>query len=329
MAAGNGITVKPSEHAPAAAELIRSMMAESFSTDDVAVVLGDAETSKELIDPGFDKVFFTGSPDVGSMVAQRAAARHSDVTLELGGKSPVIVAPDSDIDFVARRIIWGKFINAGQTCIAPDYLAVHTDIADRLVSRMNEVLLQFFGDDPFQSPDYGRIVNEFHFERLVKLMDGTSPITGGGSRKESLYIEPTVVEAPSGHPIWKEEVFGPILPYRTWSEFENLERIINENPNPLAAYIFTRNRRLAQRIIGRIPFGGGMVNDTILHVADHRLPFGGRGRSGTGRYHGQWGFDSFSHNKALRFASQRRSGSMRFPPYRPIPETVRKWIFGI
>ena len=329
LAAGNAVTVKPSEQAPRTAEVIRGMLESAFEPAQVRAVLGDAETAKNLIDAGYDKVFFTGSPDVGALVAERAARQHSDVTLELGGKSPAIAAQDSDILFAARRIAWGKFLNAGQTCIAPDYLLVQESIRDEMVQAIRNSLLDFYGKNPASNPDYARIVNRRHFDRITGLMAGASILHGGQTDRNALYIEPTLIDADMDSPAMKAEIFGPVLPVVPWRTFEDIRHIIGKNPNPLALYLFTRNRKFRDRILSEIPFGGGAVNDTILQVSDVRIPFGGRGSSGQGSYHGYWGFAAFSHFKGIRSVRQGRAGSLRFPPYRPIPERIRKMVFGL
>lgn len=329
LAAGNGVTVKPSELTPATAAAVKTMLDETFEPAAVRTVLGDAETARSLVDAGYDKILFTGSPRVGALVAEAAAKHHTDVTLELGGKSPAIVAADADPIHAARRIAWGKFINAGQTCIAPDYVVAHEDVADRLIAALADSVETFFGAGPAASPDYARIVNTTHFDRLMRLLDGAAPIHGGGSDRESRYIAPTILRAGPGDRVMEGEIFGPILPILTWQSFEDLRRIIDVNRNPLSLYLFTRDRGLRNRTLQELRFGGGTMNDVVLHVSDPALPFGGRGSSGTGRYHGRWGFQTFSHLKGVKIMRAGRPGSVRFPPYKTLPEGMRKLIFGV
>ena len=329
LAAGNGVTVKPSELAPNTAAAIRSMLVEAFEPKVVRVVLGDAETAKTLLDAGFDKVFFTGSPQVGSLVAARAARCHSDVTLELGGKSPVVVTADSNIDFAARRIVWGKFLNAGQTCVAPDYALVHESVQQNFLDALKRSIVDFFGENPKSSPDFGRIINDKHFDRISGLIDRASTVFGGRTDKDRLFIEPTILSADMNSSAMKEEIFGPVLPVISWASFGDVKRVISVNPNPLAVYCFSRDKNFLKRIVTEIPFGGGAMNDTILHLSNPRLPFGGRGGSGIGNYHGRWGFEAFTHVKGIKAARQGKASSMRFPPYKPMPERMRRMLFGI
>ncbi|MDC7124208.1 MAG: aldehyde dehydrogenase family protein [Spirochaetales bacterium] len=329
LAAGNGVTVKPSELAPKTAEVICSMLQEAFEPKMVKVVLGDAETAKVLLNSGYDKIFFTGSPKVGALVAEQAARSHSDVTLELGGKSPVIIDEDSNIEFAAKRIAWGKFLNAGQTCIAPDYILIHENIKENFLNTLKETLVEFFGQDPKSSPDYGRIVNQKHFDRLTDMINEVSTIYGGQSDRNILFIEPTIMTANMDSLSMKEEIFGPVLPILSWKSFDEIKKIISVNSNPLAVYCFSNDKQFQKRIITEIPFGGGAINDTILQISDPNLPFGGRGTSGRGNYHGKWGFETFTHTKGIKLAKQGKVSSTRFPPYKPIPEKIRRILFGI
>ena len=327
IAAGNGVTVKPSEVAPESAAAIDRMLSGTFEPAAVSVVQGDADVSAELVDSGYDKVFFTGSPRVGAVVATAAAAHHSDVTLELGGKSPVIVGPGAGLAYAANRIAWGKSINAGQTCMAPDYLLVPEEHVDEMVRLLLTAFESFFGGDPRVSPDYGRIVNLYHFDRLSALLDreGLSLRTNRAER----FIPPAAFRATVDSAFMEEEIFGPILPVLAYRTFEELESIVARNPNPLASYVFTRDRAFERSVLDRIPSGGAMANDVVLHAVDPRIPFGGVGSSGTGSYHGRFGFETFSHLKGAVRVRQGRSGSMRFPPYRTLPPLIRKWLFGV
>lgn len=327
IAAGNGVTVKPSEVAPATAAVLRRIIESTFEPEAVSVVLGGPDEAQALIDAGYDKVFFTGSPRVGAMVAERAARHHSDVTLELGGKSPAIVDRTSDLRYAARRIVWGKLINAGQTCMAPDYALVPTELADELIGEMRATIREFLGDDPASSADYARIVNERHFDRITTLTDraGLAVRTDRAER----YVEPTIVRCDGESPLMDEELFAPILPVLSYDTFDELAAIVDRHRNPLAVYVFTKNRAFERRVLSELDFGGGMVNDVIMHVMEPRIPFGGRGSSGTGAYHGRFGFDAFSHMKGVARTRQGRASSFRFPPYRALPPFLRRIFFGV
>mgnify|MGYP006274793831 CR=1 FL=1 len=327
IAAGNGATVKPSELAPATAEVLRNLLQATFEPDAVAVELGGPDVAAALVDSGYDKVFFTGSPRVGALVAESAAKHHSDVTLELGGKSPAIVGSAGNLEFAAKRIAWGKFLNAGQTCLAPDYVLVPKELADAVVRELEKATREFFGSDPSQSPDLGRLVNERHFDRLTALLDAAGVSTE--TNREELFISPTVVRCGTESPLMGEELFGPILPVVTYGSFDELAAIVHRHRDPLATYVFTKDRAFERRVIRELDFGGGMVNDVILHAVDPRLPFGGRGSSGTGAYHGKYGFETFSHQKGIIRRRQGRAASLRFPPYGRLPSFVRKMMFGV
>jgi aldehyde dehydrogenase (NAD+) len=327
IAAGNGVTIKPSEFAPETAAAIKDLVDSVFSPEEVTVVPGGPEETASLIDLGYDKVFFTGSPRVGAIVAERAARHHSNVTLELGGKSPAIVGPGSDLAYAAKRIVWGKFINAGQTCMAPDYLLVPEQDADTIEAELAAAIHEFYGDDPAQSPDLARIINDRHFIRIAEL--AKSADLDVPQDREQKYIAPTVVRSTLDSPLMAEEIFGPILPILTYRTLEDIRGVVARNPNPLAVYVFTRDRSFERRALTELDFGGAMVNDVILHSVDPRIPFGGRGSSGSGSYHGRFGFDAFTHYKGVARKRQGRPKSLRFPPYRPLPEFLRKLLFGL
>jgi aldehyde dehydrogenase (NAD+) len=327
IAAGNGVTLKPSEHAPATAEVLRELVEATFAPQAVSVRLGGPDLAASLVESGYDKVFFTGSPRVGALVARAAAARHSSVTLELGGKSPAIIGPDCSLPYAARRIAWGKFLNCGQTCMAPDYLLVPAGMEEEAVAELRAVVRQFYGEEPRRSADLARIVNGSHWDRLAGLLRRAGlPVDGD---RDSGSLAPTVVRVDEESPLLQEEIFGPILPVLGYRSFDHLVDIVSRNPDPLALYVFTRDRAFERRTLAEIDCGGAMVNDTIRHTIDPRLPFGGRGASGSGSYHGRFGFDAFSHGKGVARTAQGRPGSMRFPPYRPLPSFVRRLVFGI
>lgn len=316
LGAGNTAVLKPSESAPATAELAASLVREAFPEGEVILFNGDASITETLLEEPWNYIFFTGSPRVGRLVMSAAAKHLTPLTLELGGKSPAVVDRDADLETAAKRIAWGKFLNAGQTCVAPDYLYVHEEVAINLVKRIESWLLRFYGKNPAESPDYGRIVNLYHFKRLTNLLEGTVPVLGGAPLEERLYIPPTVITGIGWeHPLMEEEIFGPILPVLTFSELDSALEEIKRRPPPLAFYLFTRDRRKAEKALERLPFGGGCFNDTILHLANSNMPFGGVGSSGLGSYHGESSFRTFSHYKSILIGSSLFDNPFRYPPY--------------
>ena len=316
LGAGNTAVLKPSESAPATAELAASLVREAFPEGEVILFNGDASITETLLEEPWNYIFFTGSPRVGRLVMSAAAKHLTPLTLELGGKSPAVVDRDADLETAAKRIAWGKFLNAGQTCVAPDYLYVHQEVAINLVKRIESWLLRFYGKNPAESPDYGRIVNLYHFKRLTNLLEGTVPVLGGAPLEERLYIPPTVITGIGWeHPLMEEEIFGPILPVLTFSELDSALEEIKRRPPPLAFYLFTRDRRKAEKALERLPFGGGCFNDTILHLANSNMPFGGVGSSGLGSYHGESSFRTFSHYKSILIGSSLLDNPFRYPPY--------------
>jgi aldehyde dehydrogenase (NAD+) len=316
IAAGNCSVVKPSEFAPATGRMLNELIGKNFDRNLVAVVEGDARVSKALLDEAFDYIFFTGSVDIGKIVMAAAARNLTPITLELGGKSPCIVDRSADPATAARRIVSGKFINAGQTCIAPDYLLAHRSMKTELIDRMKSLIAQFYGPDPRQSPDYPRIVNEKHFLRLVNLMRDGKVIIGGQTDPQTHYIAPTILdEITWDDPIMQEEIFGPILPVIDFEDLAEVIPRIKKLPKPLALYFFSNNKSRCEKIIKDIPFGGGCINDTLLHFANPHLPFGGVGSSGMGSYHGKKSFDTFSHQKSVLKKYLRFDAPLRYPPY--------------
>jgi aldehyde dehydrogenase (NAD+) len=329
MAAGNCAILKPSESTPNISALVKKLIDETFDSRYIRVVEGEKETTSALINSPFDYIFFTGSVPVGRIVMEAAAKNLVPVTLELGGKSPTIVDKTANIQAAAKRILWGKLANSGQTCIAPDYLVVHTDIKDRLINEMKQVIVEFYGTDALKSPDYGRIVNERQFDRLATIIDRdkSKVIYGGNYKKEMLYIEPTLINNVS----WKDasmedEIFGPILPIMEYTSLNDVITMINERPKPLALYLFTEDKDIEQRILNSISFGGGCVNDTISHVASPHMPFGGVGNSGIGGYHGEDSFKTFSHRKSILKKSTKINLNIVFPPYKDKIKLVKKLL---
>lgn len=316
MAAGNCTVVKPSEYAPGTSQVISEIISQQFNPNYIAVCEGDAAVSQALLEERFDYIFFTGSVEVGKLVMQAAARHLTPVTLELGGKSPCIVDRDVDLKVAARRIASGKFINAGQTCIAPDYLLVHSEIKAQLLERLKGSIREFFGDDPKLSPDYARIINQKHFQRLTGLMQKGNIISGGRSDHRTLYLDPTILDDISWEdPIMQHEIFGPILPVLAYENIAQAVSRIKALPKPLAFYYFSNNRRNAEKIVRELSFGGGCINDTLLHFANPYLPFGGVGSSGIGSYHGKNSFETFSHRKSILKRSFRLDAPLRYPPY--------------
>lgn len=329
LAAGNVAILKPSEKAPHTAAVIEELINGCFEPGLMRVVTGEADTARALLELPFDHIFFTGGTEVGRLVMKAAAEHLTPVTLELGGKSPVIVDESADLDVAASRITWGKFYNAGQTCIAPDYLLVHRSIHAGLVERLGAKIAEFYGCEPQNSPDLARIITDGHFNRLAGLIDPAKVKYGGRMDAGTRYIAPTVMDNVTlDDRVMEEEIFGPILPVIPYDSIEEVFSIIRQHPNPLALYLFTRDKNVERRVIREIPFGGGCVNDVISHVLHSEIPFGGRGTSGMGSYHGKHTFDTFSHNKSIIRRSTRLDPPLRYPPYR-IKQGVMRVIFTI
>lgn len=318
IAAGNCVVLKPSELAPAAAAIIKIIIEETFEPGYIFYVEGDGATvvPELMINFIFDHVFYTGSTAVGKSVYELAAKNLVPVTLELGGKSPCIVEADADIKTAAKRIAMPKFSNAGQMCVAPDYLLVHQSVKDELVSELKKVIHDFFGDDAQKSDYYGRIINEKQFTRLEKYLSNGKLLSGGKTDKANLFIEPTLLEINDvNDAVMQEEIFGPILPIIAFTEMKEALAIINKNKNPLAMYVFTSSAEKENQWLNTVPFGGGCINNATLHLTNHKLPFGGRGASGMGNYHGKFSFDTFSHKKAVMKTPTWLDLAIKYPPY--------------
>ena len=316
IAAGNCAVVKPSEYAPHTAGVLEEILTGLFDPGFVAVVRGGRAENQGLLRQPFDYIFFTGSPAVGRVVMSAAAEHLTPVTLELGGKSPCIVDDTADLRLAARRILWGKLINAGQTCVAPDYLLVHRDVKDALLSEMTQCLRAFWGENPLNNPDYPRIISEKHFDRLCGLMQQGHFVFGGQVNRQTLQIAPAVIEGVNwDSPIMREEIFGPLLPVLTYEDLGDLIAQQRRLPKPLALYLFTTSRDTERRVVRSLSFGGGCINDTIMHLANHHLPFGGIGQSGMGQYHGRASFEAFTHFKGILRKSNRLDIKLRYPPY--------------
>lgn len=316
LAAGNCAVVKPSELAGRTALVICALLEELFSPEYVSVCLGEAETAAALTALPFDKIFFTGSSAVGRKVLAAAANNLTPVTLELGGKSPCIVDSSANLKTAARRIMWGKILNCGQTCVAPDYVLVHQSLQKAFVLQCRAALEEFLGVNPLASPDYGHIINGAHYRRLMGLLEGCHILFGRETDPQSLRLSPTLVDNPSlDAPIMQEEIFGPILPVLSFHTLEEAVKIVQRYPRPLAAYFFCHDRQALKMMQQSFPYGGGCVNDTILHLASPHLPFGGIGESGMGKSHGRYGFLTFSHLQGCYQRYGQIEPSLRYPPY--------------
>lgn len=318
IAAGNCVIVKPSELASHTATILAELMPKYLDTNCYTTILGGAKDSANLLNERFDHIFFTGSGQVGKEILRRASDFLTPVTLELGGKSPAIVDTDCDVPKTAKRLAWGKFLSCGQTCLAPDYLICVESVKQQLIDEMIKYIRGAYGDDCQKSPDYPRIIDRHHFDRLVRLLSGGRILYGGNYDREDLYFQPTLVDAVKlSDPIMTEEIFGPILPILTVKSIAEATEFINRREKPLALYIFSRDKRVVQTVIDSTYSGGVTVNDCILHLTLHSLPFGGVGASGMGSYHGHFSFKTFSHDKPVLHRHQRGEGIlwMRYPPY--------------
>ena len=319
IAAGNTAIVKPSELTPHVAIVIKDIIEDTFDEAYVSVVEGGIEETQTLLSLPFDYMFFTGSEKVGKIVYEAAARKLIPVTLELGGKSPVIVDDTANIKVASERISFGKFTNAGQTCVAPDYILVQRKVKNDLIKALKKTITEFYGENIEKSPDFGRIVNQKHFNRLNDLFQihKDNVVFGGNSSKEDLYIEPTLLDnITNDNKIMKEEIFGPILPIITYDNFDEVLEIIQSKSKPLSLYLFSEDENMTHRVVEELSFGGGAINDTLMHLANPNLPFGGVGSSGIGQYHGKYSFDTFSHMKSYTFKSTRLESSLFFPPYK-------------
>lgn len=319
ITAGNTAIVKPSELTPHVAIVIKDIIEDTFDEAYVSVVEGGIEETQTLLSLPFDYMFFTGSEKVGKIVYEAAARKLIPVTLELGGKSPVIVDDTANIKVASERISFGKFTNAGQTCVAPDYILVQRKVKNDLIKALKKTITEFYGENIEKSPDFGRIVNQKHFNRLNDLIQihKDNVVFGGNSSKEDLYIEPTLLDnITNDNKIMKEEIFGPILPIITYDNFDEVLEIIQSKSKPLSLYLFSEDENMTHRVVEELSFGGGAINDTLMHLANPNLPFGGVGSSGIGQYHGKYSFDTFSHMKSYTFKSTRLESSLFFPPYK-------------
>ena len=330
IAAGNTSILKLSEISSFTSGIVREIIEEIFDEEYIAVFSGEADEAINLIESDIDFIFYTGNPKIGASVAESAGRRLIPCVLELGGKSPCIIDRKADLDNAAKKIVWGKFMNAGQTCVAPDYI-----IADRLVflelrDKLIHYIKEFYGENPIESDDYPKIINKKNFDRILNLIEGKRLIFGGKYDEESLKIEPTILEVSSmDEKIMQKEIFGPIIPIIVYKSKSEIFEIIYKNKNPLALYLFTDDSSFEKEIIEKVSFGGGCVNDTIIHCTSEGLPFGGIGMSGLGNYHGKASFDAFSHKKSVVKSKKFADISMKYPPFNKKKLNLIKKVFNI
>ncbi|HEY3095821.1 MAG TPA: aldehyde dehydrogenase family protein [Acidimicrobiia bacterium] len=328
LAAGNCVVGKPSEVTAHTSAALARLVPEYLDRESIAIVEGGVPETQALLAERFDHIFYTGNGRVGHVVMEAAGKHLTPVTLELGGKSPAIVDRDANLDVAARRIAFGKFLNAGQTCIAPDYVLVTRDQELPLIERIGQVIREFYGPDPAQSPDYARIVNDAHFQRLEQLLGSGAPAVGGDRRASERYIAPTVLrDVAADSPVMSDEIFGPILPVLPVADVDEAIRFVNDRDRPLALYLFSESHAVQQRVLAETTSGGACVNTTVMHVAVPELPFGGVGPSGMGAYHGKASFDVFSHRKSVLTRPARPDPKIAYPPYTRLKERIIRRFF--
>ena len=330
LAAGNTVIIKPSELAPATSTAVAELVPRYLDERIVAVIEGAVDETTTLLAEPFDHILYTGGGNVAKIVMRAAAEHLTPVTLELGGKSPAVVAADADIDVAARRIAWGRFTNAGQTCIAPDYVLVAADAEDRFLGSLLRSVHDFYGENPKTSPDYGRIVNERHYDRLAGLLDAggfEAVVTGGVGNRDDRYLAPTVLAGVDpAAAVMQDEIFGPILPVIAVKDVDEAITFVNDRPHPLALYVFTKDRGMAERVVERTSSGAVLVNHALLHAAVPDLPFGGVGASGMGCYHGEHGFSTFSHRRSVLVKPTKPDPSLMYPPYKRWKERILRRV---
>lgn len=317
IAAGNTAIVKPSAYSPATSAVIAKMLSECFSPEYVAVVTGGRKENAVLLDKKFDFVFFTGSQNVGKEVLRHTAETLTPAVLELGGKSPCIVDSTAKLKLAAKRIVFGKYLNCGQTCVAPDYILCHRSVREKLIEEVCTQIKKQYGEDPLTNPDYGKIINEKHFDRICGLLDKDKIVLGGRYSRETLQLEPTVMDRVTWEDaVMQEEIFGPIMPVLTFDSFDEIYSMLAGKPKPLALYLFSEDKQRIKEVTERCSYGGGCINDTIIHLATSEMGFGGVGESGMGSYHGKDGFDTFSHVKSIIDKKTWMDLPMRYRPYK-------------
>lgn len=317
VAAGNTVVLKTSAYSPNTNEAIGKVLSSVFPAEYVAVIFGGSQVNKVLFDTKFDYIFFTGSKTVGKIVYEKAAENLTPVTLELGGKSPCIVDETANIPLAAKRIVWGKFLNLGQTCVAPDYIMCHEKVREKLIAEIKKQIKRQFGENPLENPAYGKIINEKHFERVCGLIDPDKVVAGGRSDAATLKIEPTVMDGVTfDDKVMGEEIFGPVLPVIAYKEESEVFGYVSSHDAPLACYVFSSDKKRIKRLTTRLGFGGGCVNDVVIHLATSNMPFGGFKESGMGGYHGKVGFDTFTHYKSIVDKKTFMDLPMRYQPYK-------------
>lgn len=326
IAAGNTAIIKSSENTTACSLEIQKLINETFKPEFIAYIPGEVEETKILLKQKFNHIFFTGSPKVGKIIMQAAAKNLTPITLELGGKSPCIVHSDAKIDLAVKRIVYGKFINAGQTCVAPDYVLVHKSVKNEFLEKLKQRIINIYGEDASLSPDFGRIVNLKNYKRIINLIDEKKLVVGGKFNEADKFIAPTIMKNVSlDDEIMKEEIFGPVLPVLDYENLEDIYNIISKLPqHPLSCYIFSENKSVQKQLINKIQFGGGCINHCIQHIVNPNLPFGGIGESGIGSYHGFNGFERFSHKKSILKSATWFDLPLLYPPYLKKTKYIRK-----
>jgi len=316
VSAGNCAILKPSEVSPNTSAVIEKIINNNFDSGYIYAFSGGVDVNKALLAEKFDYIFFTGSTNVGKIVMEAASKNLTPVTLELGGKSPCIIDKDANLEISAKRIAWGKYMNAFQTCVAPDYLFIHKNIKDRFIELLKKNIKEFFSDNPRESCDYCKIISERHFDRLIKLTKNGKILEGGETDRKSLYISPTIIDRLKfSDPVMQEEIFGPILPVFEFDALDDAVSYINKNPKPLALYYFSENRKNQEKVLKETSSGGGCINDVVTHVATPYLPFGGVGESGIGIYHGRKSFEAFTHYKSIMKQTTKFDMDVKYPPY--------------
>ena len=331
LTAGNCVVLKPSHTSPATSAFLQKLCNEVFDNNLVRCLPGGGHMNDWILETKFDKIFFTGSPRVGSQIMHAAADNLTDVTLELGGKSPCIIAEDANIKRAAQRIAWGKCINLGQTCVAPDYFLVHESVVDAFIAELDTWLHEYYGKNILESPDYPHMINKHHFDRVCGLIDNHNEkakiALGGGRDEDTLRIEPTVMRGVTlDDPVMQEEIFGPVLPIITWNTFDEALNVIRSFPSPLACYVFSTSKVFQEQVIQAVPFGGATINDVVIHLANNHMGFGGFGESGMGAYHGKVGFDCFTHYKSTLKKSNLIEMPVRNPPFNDMKMKIVKLL---
>lgn len=317
IAAGNTVVVKPSAYSPNTSKIIKEILEKTFNKNYVAVIEGGREENTHLLDEKFDYIFFTGGKTVGRLVMEKASKNLTPVTLELGGKSPCIVDNTANLKLAAKRIAWGKFLNLGQTCVAPDYILCHRDVKEDFVKYLKEEIVKQYGENPLKNENYGKLINKKHFDKVKALIDRSKVCHGGKHDENSLKIEPTVMDNVTiDDAIMQEEIFGPVLPVVSFDTIDWAEEYVNSNPKPLAFYLFSSNGKTIKRLTNNCSFGGGCINDVVIHLATSYMGFGGVGESGMGSYHGKCGFDTFSHKKSIVDKKTFIDLPMRYQPFK-------------